>query len=105
MLNIPTPELSRDEWQSVKAALAVAARCGCAEPAPEGSLRARVGRLASAITGYAPRPVELPAELRAVRDFLCDTSRHRRIAEHHVPALAGQGYSRGQIEALALLGA
>jgi hypothetical protein len=40
-----------------------------------------------------------------VREFLCESGRTRAIAERHVPALAAQGYSRAQIEALALLGA
>ncbi|EQB31124.1 hypothetical protein [Sphingobium ummariense] len=83
MLNIATPRLSPAEWQDVKATLNAVAdiRCGT-------------------------RPAEqLPERYRPVRAFLCETGRTRRIAEAHVPDLAEQGFSRAQIEALALLGA
>lgn len=47
----------------------------------------------------------LAPHLHDVREFLCESGRTRAIAERHVPTLAAQGYSRAQIEALALLGA
>jgi hypothetical protein len=40
-----------------------------------------------------------------MRDFLCETGRTGRLAERHVGTLHAQGFTRPQIEALALLGA
>ena len=106
MLPIATPHLSTAEWRDVRTALAAVADCGCGAPAASGSLRSRVAHAVDALVG--PRKAAaapLPDHLRPVRDFLCETGRTRRIAEQHVPALAAQGFSRAQIDALALLGA
>ncbi|HAF40283.1 MAG TPA: hypothetical protein DCG90_00685 [Sphingobium sp.] len=106
MLTIATPRLSPAEWQDVQATLAAVADCGCGQPAAAGSLRSRISHAVDVLIG--PRknaPATPPAHLAPVRDFLCETGRTRRIAERHVPTLSAQGYSRAQIEALALLGA
>ncbi len=106
MLNIATPRLSPAEWQDVQAALSAVANCGCAPPAAAGTLRSRIAHAVDSLIGpKKDGPVELTAQLSPVRDFLCETGRSRRIAERHVPTLAAQGFSRAQIEALALLGA
>ncbi|WP_257557843.1 hypothetical protein [Sphingobium sp. CFD-2] len=105
MLNIATPELSPAEWHDVKAALIAVADCGCGDPAPVGPLRARLSHALNAIIG-APRAARTPpADLLPLRDFLCETGRTRQIAERHMPALYERGFSRRQIDALALLGA
>lgn len=106
MLTIATPNLSPAEWQHVQATLTAVADCGCGEPTAAGSLRSRIGHAVDALIGAKKvAPVPLPARLHPVRHFLCETGRTRRLAESHVPALAAQGFSRAQIEALALLGA
>ncbi len=106
MLNIATPRLSPAEWQDVRATLTAMADCGCTPPPPAGSLRARLARAADAlIGGKAAVRSELPARLHVVRDFLCESGRSRRIADHYLDALTAQGFSRAQIDALALLGA
>lgn len=106
MLTIATPNLSPAEWQHVQATLTAVADCGCGEPVAAGSLRSRIGHAVDALIGAKKvAPVPLPARFHPVRDFLCETGRTRRLAESHVPALAAQGFSRAQIEALALLGA
>lgn len=106
MLTIATPQLSPAEWQDVRATLSAVADCGCAEPAAAGSLRSRIGHAVDALIGpKTAAPAPLPVHLRPVRDFLCETGRTRRLAERHVPSLSAQGFSRAQIEALALLGA
>lgn len=106
MLNIATPRLSPVEWQDVQAALNAVADCGCTEPAQSGSLRSRIAHAIDAMIGRKKdAPTVLPVHLRPVRDFLCETGRTRRLAEHHIPTLAAQGFSRAQIDALALLGA
>ncbi|NWK98522.1 hypothetical protein DM806_23220 [Sphingobium lactosutens] len=106
MLNIATPRLSPAEWQDVQATLSAVADCGCGQPAAAGSMRSRIAHAVDALIGpKKDAPVALPTHLLPVRDFLCETGRTRRIAERHVPTLAAQGFSRGQIEALALLGA
>lgn len=114
LLDTAAPRLSPAEWQDVKAALNAVADCPCGQPPLAGSLRDRVGRaagaIAGAITGHVagprPRTVDtIPAHLRPVRDFLCESHRTRAVARQHIPALAAQGYSPAQIEAMALLGA
>ncbi|WP_223806650.1 hypothetical protein [Novosphingobium sp. LASN5T] len=111
LLDTATPRLSPAEWQDVKAALNAVADCPCGQPPLAGSLRDRVGRAVGAITGHVvkPRPRAaadtIPAHLRPVRDFLCESHRTRALAHQHIPALAAQGYSPAQIEAMALLGA
>lgn len=106
MLTIATPRLSPAEWQHVQRTLSAVADCGCGEPAAAGSLRSRIGHAVDALIGAKKAaPARLPTRLYPVRDFLCETGRTRQLAERHVPALAAQGFSRAQIEALALLGA
>jgi hypothetical protein len=106
MLNIATPRLSSAEWQDVKATLSAVADCGCGEPAAAGPVRSRIGHALDAILGpKMVQPVTLAPHLHDVREFLCESGRTRAIAERHVPTLVAQGYSRAQIEALALLGA
>lgn len=106
MLNIATPRLNPAEWQDVRSALSAVADCGCANTVSTGSLRSRIGHMVDALIGSPVKPpVSLSAELRPVRDFLCETGRTHRIAERHIPALTAQGFSRAQIDALALLGA
>lgn len=104
MLNISTPELSAAEWSSVKATLSAVVGHGYGKPPSQGSVRRRVGRIVDALIGADSRLQELPAQFHAVRDFLSESSRTRRLAEDHIPTLSAQGYSRAQIEALALLG-
>lgn len=106
MLNIATPRLSPAEWQDVKATLDAVADCGCGEAVAPGPVRARIGHALDAILGPKKAgPVLLAPHLHDVREFLCESGRTRRIAERHIPTLAAQGYSRAQIEAMALLGA
>lgn len=106
MLNIATPHLSSAEWQDVQATLSAVADCGCGQPAAAGPVRSRIAHVVDALIGpKKSMPAPLPAHLVPVRDFLCETGRTRRIAERHVPMLSAQGFSRAQIEALALLGA
>lgn len=107
MLTIATPRLSAAEWQHVRSTLSAVADCGCGEPAAAGSLRSRIGHAVDALIGAkkTATPAQLPTRLHPVRDFLCETGRTRQLAERHVPTLAAQGFSRAQIEALALLGA
>jgi hypothetical protein len=106
MLTIATPRLSPAEWQHVQQALTAVADCGCGEATAAGSLRSRVGHMVDALIGARKTVVApLPVRLHPVRDFLCETGRTRQLAERHVPTLAAQGFSRAQIEALALLGA
>jgi hypothetical protein len=105
MLNIATPQLSPREWDGVRQALGTVADCGCTEPAAPGSLRDRLGWAADALTGREHRMADLSPYQRAIRDFLCESGRARRIAEEHVPILDSYGFSRAQIEAMALLAA
>lgn len=96
------PRLSRIEWQAVAVGLKDAARCGCGRPPAPRSLGRRLSRLLTGIE--APTPLADP-RLEAVRNFVCATQRQRRPAEEYAPALLEQGFSRAQIEALALLSA
>ena len=95
------PTLSQLEWQAVSGALAHASECGCGNP----DNPRLASRLLRALTGSeGPRPLADP-RLEAVRTFVCETNRHRRIAKHHVPALLDDGFNDRQVDALALLSA
>jgi len=96
------PRLSRTDWQAVSVALNDAAQCGCGEVTGKPGA---VGRLLGALTGNAPRPPLADPRLEAIRRFVCATRRGRRPADAHVPGLIAQGFSRDQIDALALLSA
>ena len=103
MGNVATtePTLSSLEWQAVSVALSDASRCGCGATGKAGV----AGRLFRALTGNkGPRPLADP-KLEAVRDFVCETNRHRRIASDYVPALRAFGFNDRQVDALALLSA
>lgn len=104
-MTITIPTLSRAEWQAVSIALKDAADCGCAVAPDSGSLRARVARLYTALTGAETRTPLADARLEAIRRFVCETRRMRRPAERLVPDLVAQGFSRDQVAALALLSA
>ncbi|MFD1952119.1 hypothetical protein ACFSGX_15200 [Sphingomonas arantia] len=95
------PDLTRLEWQAVSVALNDASRCGCGTAGKPGVAR----RLYRALTGIeGPRPLADP-RLEAVRSFVGATSRRRRIAEDHVPALHDLGFNDRQVDALARLSA
>lgn len=103
MTKIPTPRLSRPEWAAVSLAL-IEADTGAGAPAPEpGSFRAHVDRAMRLFTGIERPPGLANPRLEAVRRFVCATRRRRRPAEEYVPELIAQGFSRTQIDALALL--
>jgi hypothetical protein len=105
MLNIAPPELSPHEWEVVRTTLAALADCGCATPPQPGSLRDRFGRIIDALAGREHRVMTLDPTDQAVHDFLCESGRIGGIAEDHVATLGTHGFSRPQIEALALIGA
>ncbi|MEC3908999.1 hypothetical protein U5A82_00460 [Sphingobium sp. CR2-8] len=106
MLNIAAPHLSPAEWRDVKATLNAVAGCGCGKASVARTFKMRFGHLLRPSMGPPKAAAtSLSAPLRPVRDFLCETGRTRRLAERHIPTLTAQGFSRAQIEALALLGA
>ncbi len=105
MLNIATPDLSPQEWSGVRQALDTVADCGCGEPPVPGSLRDRIGWAVDALAGREHRVPDLSPYQRAIRDFLCESGRARMIAEQHVPTLDSYGFTRAQIEAMALIAA
>ncbi|MET0239060.1 MAG: hypothetical protein ABW184_04105 [Sphingobium sp.] len=105
MLDIAPPQLSPSEWNGVRKALDAVAECGCTAAPPPGSIRDRLGRAVDAIAGRERPAVALSPRETAVRDFLCDSGRTRRIAQSHVVTLGSLGFTLAQIEAMALLGA
>jgi hypothetical protein len=90
--------LSQVEWQAVSAALWSASDCG---RVPAGPVR----RIYRAVTGRKWPTPPADAKLEAVRAFVCETSRQRRVAERYVPALLDHGFTSPQVAALALLSA
>ncbi|MBL9064810.1 MAG: hypothetical protein JNN10_00795 [Sphingopyxis sp.] len=103
MLDIAAPRLTPAEWRDVRSALQAVANCGCATLRDKGSLSWRARQAIASLVGSAQHS-GTPVEFRPVLAFLCETSRQGRISEDHVPALEAKGFSRSQIEALALLG-
>lgn len=109
MLKIAPPALTAMEWQDVKQTLNGIADCGCGGPLrraqPQGRIGRAIGGAIDALIGPAPAVPALPPRLDAVRRFACDSARMGRVAQQHLPTLAAQGFSRAQIDAIALLGA
>ena len=97
--HVTLPSLSQSEWRDLQSAVQAAADCGCAQTAGK-TMRLR---LVAAITGRRHQPV--PEHLRPMREFLCASERLRRPAMQYAPALAAQGYSPAQIEAIGLISA
>jgi hypothetical protein len=95
------PSLSRSEWRDVQGAVQAATDCGCAEAARD----TMGGRLVAAVTGRRKKHALVPEHLRPLRDFLCASERLRRPAMQYAPALAAQGYTTAQIEAIGLISA
>jgi hypothetical protein len=101
----PQPNLNSAEWSVVSLALREAERRGCSAPPAPGSLRAKLERVWTIVTG-----IELPhrladPRLEQLRRFVLATRKTRRIAEQFVPALLSQGYNRAELDAIALLAA
>lgn len=105
MLAIAPPRLTPSEWTGVRRALDTVADCGCANPAPAGSVRDRVARAFYRLSGHEPVAIEITPQQRAIRDFLCESGRAGRLAEDHASALDRYGFTRAQIEAMALIAA
>ena len=93
--------LSQVEWQAVSAALRRASDRGRVPAAKAGPVR----RIYRAVTGRKGATPPADPKLEAVRAFVCETSRQRRIAQRHVPALLEHGFTNPQVAALALLSA
>ncbi|MDX3899917.1 MAG: hypothetical protein QHC40_05330 [Sphingobium sp.] len=105
MLEIKPPALTPAEWREVKQTLSGIADCGCAGQSRAAAPRGRIGKAIDALIGPSTAAAPLPPRLDAVRRFTCDSARMGRVAQEHLPALAAQGFSRAQIDAIALLGA
>ncbi|MFZ3482571.1 hypothetical protein [Sphingomonas sp. 3-13AW] len=93
--------LSQVEWQAVSAALRSASDCGRVPATRAGPVR----RIYRAVTGRTGATPSADPKLEAVRAFVCETSRQRRVAERYVPALLDHGFTSPQVAALALLSA
>ena len=95
------PSLSQSEWRGVQSAVQAAADCGCDQAAAD-TVRSR---LVAAVTGRRKQRAHVPEHLRPMRDFLCASERLRRPAMQFAPALAAQGYTSAQIEAIGFISA
>ena len=103
MIDIAQPRLNDGEWRDVRATLSAIADCGCGEASPKPQKPGRLSALISALAGPPRATAALSAREDAVRRFVCETGRFRHIAEAHVPHLIAHGFSRAQIDAIAML--
>ncbi|MBU3077936.1 hypothetical protein [Sphingomonas quercus] len=104
MQRIGVPRLTPSEWSAVSIALGDATRPG-AMPAEQGTLIGALRRLYGLITGNVPPTPLSDPRLETLRRFVFATRRSQRIAEQYVPELFAHGFSRAQVEAIALLSA
>jgi hypothetical protein len=102
---ITQPKLNREEWLVVRLALREADQGRPVAPARPGSLRARWQRLSRFMTGAKPVPGFANPRLELLRRFVVATRRNGGIAEQFVPELLSEGFSRVEVEAIALLAA
>ena len=93
------PQLSQAEWRAVAIALKDAESLPCGVTHTAGPIR----RAYHWLTGAVPTTPLADPRLEAIRGFVCDTRRHRRIATRFVQPLTEQGLNARQIDALALL--
>ncbi len=93
------PQLSQAEWRAVAIALKDAEGCDHGDRPAAGPIRKAIRWF----TGTTPTNRLADPRLEAIRGFVCDTRRHRRVAERFVGALTEQGLNARQIDALALL--
>jgi hypothetical protein len=99
------PDLSKTEWMAVSVAFQDAADCGCAIPPAPGSFRARLNKLARRLFGGEANTPLADPRLEALRRFVCTTRVKRRPVERYADNLMDQGFTRSQVDALALLSA
>lgn len=95
------PTLTDREWQAVSTALSDAGRQGCAAARPAG----RFWRVLRGILGSRRSPAPADPRLEAIRSFVCEARRSRRVPEQQVPQLIAEGFNRDQAIALAMLAA
>jgi hypothetical protein len=91
------PELSPPEWRAIAVAL---------RDADSYRLSAQflgLGRLCAWLSGARPANRLANPRLEAIRLFVCDVRRHRRIDLRLRELLESRGFNHRQIEALALL--
>ena len=100
MATLAAPALSRREWQAVAIALNDAAAKGCNAPR-----RGLLARLYTMLTGNEPRRPLADDRLETIRRFVCATRRRHAVANDLAPVLEAQGFSRAQLDAIALLAA
>ena len=98
------PSLSDVEWKTVAIALADAFQPRRATQL-EGGWSGKLCRLYVGVTGNRPLTTLPNPRLEALRGFVERTRRTGHIAEQFVPSLIAQGFSRPQVEAIALLAA
>jgi hypothetical protein len=99
--SLPKPALDKTEWNAVAVVLEEVASCGCGA-GTDGVPAGLMGRIVRAMIGGGPAALEDP-RLEAVRRFVCATHRRRTPAFELAEDLATQGFSRAQIDAIALL--
>ena len=98
MATLAQPTLSRNEWHAVSIALSDAASYSCAS-----ERQGLLGRIYAAVTGNEPRRPLADKKLETIRRYVCAARRHHPAANDLLPELEAQGYSRAQLDAIALL--
>jgi len=99
---IPVPKLSPVEWHAIAIALRDA---DASTLCPSSKASSHWNRVVDFLLARRrPMPLADP-RLEALRQFVCATRRRRDVADDMVPSMLEQGYSRSQIEAIALLSA
>ena len=99
MTTTTQPDLSPPEWR----ALAIALRDAAGDPFVAHPLPAPLRRLYASLTGNRPANRLANPRLEAIRLFVSDVRRHRRINHSLCKLLESLGFNSRQIEALALL--
>jgi hypothetical protein len=92
--------LSQSEWRDVQGAVQAASDCGCDTLGERSTISIR---LVTAVTGRRKPQALVPEHLRPLREFLCESERLRRPAMQFAPALAAQGFTSAQIDAISLI--
>ena len=103
MQKLSVPTLTRTEWKVVSIAIQDALARSCGASGPKGKFRRRLSAIYRSLTGIEPRRPLADRRLEALRRFVCATQRSGRVDDVLVEPLVELGFTRAQIDAIAML--
>lgn len=97
------PVLTKTEWLAVTVAIRDVVSTSCTFPKAQGWLARNLAWLfgTDAVVEASSPPAD--ARTEALRRFICTIQRQREVDEDLVAPLLGQGFTRAQVDAIAMV--